>query len=531
MRYDPRAMDSPFGSSSSEKSFFDLDKTLIPLDSELKIYQSNTTYESKTKKKEPMNLPFTEEELDKIDDLLEEFLEINRVKQKSLLTLAEDSFEKCKQQLLSGLDNAFSRLFEGIRTDSEYTHFETAVRHFQDVKNNFETEPSCFNEDLVHDSLQKVFLFDQIKVLFNFMNLNSINNVLERLDKSFEKFLIDMQSFWKDQNNKFNFSLQKIKENNSKFQSYLTNIHNVWDEPILHKFQYKGQAKQFENENLENFKNMFLQQKNLKNKPESLDNNFNFEKVKVFNPPKELQLFQFKRSSEYVKRCFLLNSCPHTLLLEHVLKVPLVTTKISLKKLNSKSTYNENAVIMNSLGRVINLIVSPSDRFIGIKLEKQKKLQIVFYDLHNPQGQFQPNFDSEIKKLKVTSFVFLDPPKKEQLAVVCEKGKLHLHDLTKNTWEKDLIKTIDLLSIFYLDSKRLIVYTKNYEIGVFSFETRSIGNLVKLNDSIFTNPANFVQSKKPFFIFITPLFTCLCVLRKSKLILQSFKEKSLQIPH
>jgi hypothetical protein len=357
------------------------------------------------------------------------------------------------------------------------------------------------------------------------MNLDSIKNVLEMLDINFAKFLMNMQTFWSDQRNMFNFTLQKIQQDNSKFQNYLSHVHDVWDEPILHNFQYKGQPKQFDIEDLESFKDRFFQQRKLERKSESLGDDLDFENVRVFNQPKELKMVRFKNSFEYVKRCFLLNSCPHTLLLEHVLKIPLVTTKISLKKLNSKSESNENEhpVVMNFPGRLINLIVSPSDRFIGVKLEKQSKLQIEFYDLENPQGQFQPNFASEINKLKVTSFVFLDPPKVEQLVVVCNKGNLHLYNLTENTWEKDLIKQIHLFSIFYLDSKRLLIHTNQNEIGVFSFETRSIGNLIKLNDSLFPNPENFVQSNKSSFIF-TPLFSCKFRLIKASLFFNHLKK-------
>lgn len=487
------------------------------------IEYSSMNFISKNKSRE---FPFTLEELESFDDLIERILQkVNE--QKQLLTKKiNGSYEKIKQKFIVLLDSVYDKLYDLANNHSKYSVFDSFISNFQDVKSEFELNDNLQKRAELITSIENLYLLENsskfksqidkenIRNLlitaekkFDFLHfkeiklqdskfknlLNSLKHDYEeikssldylRLEKTFS-YKLSPSKLYTNKINSSNFTPIKINKQKTQNDSFISIESDYSDEKDTEKMNLKDNCFLMGNSDARQILKKLIEQRQYLRKKSDLSR---YQVLKILNQKLNL-------TAPNNHKCYLLGN--KLVMFESVQTIDELDEKTgnlkSLTSLSLQKVYNltnlKDLSLKSFYGHISECYISPSKNYIGINrsnaysslvysIKEEKLLEI-----------------ESLKPYKMAQVAFVDYLDGEKLVFISKNNYLNVFDLNREKiCSKNKIE--NLKSFHYVDSEHILYLTKDFEIGIYSLTYNLIGNRLCLLNPLKIN-TNKIELWKP----------------------------------
>jgi hypothetical protein len=438
-------------------------------------YESHLTDLSQTKNEK---FPFTETELDMIDDECEKTIADFHDHKIDMFKKLKDSYEKIKQKLIKLLDRQYDSIETLVKKSSKYVIYERLVSEFQDAKNDYEMEMNPSNSSTLLNKIENLFGVCDMTYFKQLVDNSNINSFLFRIEEYFNRAI---KFIWQSCDSEKYGIYKKLKSNSFETIKKLYEIGKLdlfYDSVASNDEKLQTDFKNLlkSNEQIQKLKSR------IKPMTLSVEKDYNFDMDLLQNHIKNLVsnnlIFEYKCFPVSRNRWILASDSTI-----HFDENPLYTVKEKLKRyfrLDLLEISDDDEINNLSLIRleavVDNIIVSPSKRYISVFLSK---IEVVVFDISQDKFSRIP----ALRKMKLMSSCFVDFPGEEKL--VCTNYDGELFDFSLKKKQITHISHIMIVRyVYYLDSRTILVNTYDHKFAFFSLETYSYSNFILLSNKI-----------------------------------------------
>ena len=447
-------------------------------DSSLKFLPSNLKYSANTRplrqNAERLQLPFSPEELDSLDDAIEQIVSQNQSAKASIKSKIAAAYESLKRRFVRVLDNVFDDIQDFGECDSEYAKFELMCGDFQDKKSDYEMDASAQAQSALHRSLVNLLCFDKARGLFGFVTVESIEKTLGAYTEVFGKWFKELEE--DDYSETFRSLEQQLNSARVNDDDFLRHFNA---EPSSLRLQEarasdsQQQSKACFTARLDEYR-LKLMQCAPGGGQESGDD--------ALLPDKDFPriLEQFSKNSTNGRRkksinCYILNRKPHILLFESGQTDSDETSRLFAADARSVDVSAEPVLDLGY--KISSLSISPDDGYIGI-MDDSDDAGFYLYGL-SALGRVEAQRVSYTDQFDVSRFVFVDSPEGTKLVFVDARGQLGVIDLEACALDFLMAHSLKIQSLFYVDASSVLVFTEKDEFGLFCLDSLSITGLVR----------------------------------------------------
>ena len=418
----------------------------------------------------------TATDLDEIDDALEQIVSRNQDPKHSMLAAINQTYDQVKQDLVSALDGIFKSVYQLAEDSSKYIVFENLVSEFQDLKSEFELQPSPAGQSRMLESLRRVVSVEDLPAFDTLADADSLKPVLEAFAKAFSK--------------------NRIK----------ARMHSLYDSEVSHIVQAKLASTDTISEslNLQKQQIVFAHDAGESTRARFVTDPV-LVKLKSDLQPSSSQDAQIRGLRQ--EMCKFLNDMraadPYTAMYtlsrkQHLaLCVKPVVEPVGERLLERMRRYHypsrfrhkaesvdlvdlcaglgpESVCSVQFEGHLRHLVLSGSERYFAVE---RKECKTLFYEISGDCRAMTPLIELNERLVPIWKFVFVDSRPSERMVHVSAFGRLFVYDLAAQSREISLAAGVK--SVHYIDSQNVLVLTHNNCLGVFSVELRRITSLVQ----------------------------------------------------
>lgn len=394
-------------------------------------------------------------------------------------------------------------MFEGIgelaRGHTSHSKFKLVVEHFQDSKNNFEMEANVETEKEILSSVKNLFRFEKIDKQFRFENSESIDKLLKQVERFVQRAIWRMERNWGLEEQKLispRFESKFMKDEELlkvlSFESALDKSREGLVDVFDGKIKYISEA-------FESFKEKYLKSKTEERRGRerrgSSGESSKIESVRMSRFPDLGRCYFAHKSDECL---FVAEAASKTLLFggrvdclfqekEHAQeKYKQRRLKRIFRRALDGDPVKHESGSLNYLGtvegKVRNLEISPSDRFIVIEVGDQAGRR--FFEMRKNGGRAELAERGFLSGLDIRDFTFVDDFTSEKLVFVDSENKLHVVSLEQGRIEHTFDTDLPIRSVFYIDPGNVLVLSTSVTFAVCSLKLRTVSAPVSLEGNL-----------------------------------------------